>query len=133
SVPLPPLIDPHESLRVETPSLTVAESNGITIVTIHAHDLVEHTVNAVRPQVLRLLSSGSARWVLDLSEAAFVASAGIGLIIQIAHKLATAGGKVAVCTSRPEVLRLFQGPPFFLESVAIYSSLDEAIHALSPK
>ena len=117
---------------MDAASLTVSDRRGITVVTLPVCDLVEHTVAMFRPQLLNLLPTGPARWVLHLPSAEFVASAGIGLIVQLAQKLTAIGGRLAVCTTRPEVVRLFQGPPHFLSSVAIFSQLDDAVNHLSP-
>lgn len=113
--------------------MTVDDSNGITVVTVPARELVEYTVASLRPQLLKLLPTSPARWVLNLSQTEFVASAGIGLIVQLAHKLTSTGGKLAICTPKPEVVHLFKGPTHFLQSVPVYAQLNEAVEHLSPK
>ncbi|MCA9249405.1 MAG: STAS domain-containing protein [Planctomycetales bacterium] len=116
---------------MDSSSLTVSDSSGVTVITLHTRDLVEHTVFELRPQVLKLLPSGPARWVLNLPETEFIASAGIGLIVQIAHKLSSNGGKLALCILKTELVELFRAP-YFLQSVAIFSDVPTAVAALSP-
>ena len=54
-------------------------------------------------------ADGRSRLVLDLGEVAFLASAGVGKLIGLMRKAASAGGKLVLCKARravEEVLRL---------------------------
>jgi len=116
---------------VSTPLLEVSSQSGLTVLTLHMKDLVEHTVMQIRPEVLRRLPATPERWIIDLSEVEFIASAGLGLMVQIAQKMSSIGGKAALVTPRRELVELFQAP-YFLQSVAIFATLDEAKAQLSP-
>jgi anti-anti-sigma factor len=117
---------------VDVPSIDVSERKGITVVTLAVRDLVEHTVMGFRPLLLKMLPTQPARWVLNLPQIEFVASAGIGLIVQLAQKLSSTGGRLAICAARPEVIHLFNGAPHFLQAVPVYADLDAAVTDLAP-
>jgi anti-anti-sigma factor len=121
----------HRKPSVSSPLLSVQDAGSVRVVTFLTPELVEHVVYDVRPQLLPLVA-GQKRVVLNLSQIRFLASAGLGLIVQVAHRVYAAGGKLALCDASPQVAYLFTGPTNLIQVVPLYGTEQEAIHVLAP-
>jgi anti-anti-sigma factor len=71
-----------------------------------------------------------ARWVLDLTEVAYLNSAGLGLLCNIRFKVKQAKGKLALCGLSPRMMELFRS--CCLEKLfQIVKTRQDAVRALS--
>jgi anti-sigma B factor antagonist len=86
------------------------------------------TVSQFR-QTLAELASGP-RLVIDMSKVPFVDSAGLGALIGGIRKARDLGGDVAVCCSRPTLVRLLRTTGFD-RIVTVTDTLEDAASALT--
>lgn len=67
---------------------------------------------AAAPQLRRviggLMGAGTRHMVVDLSEASFVDSSGMGTLVWADHRLHAAGGELAAINPQPDVARAFE-------------------------
>ena len=97
------------------------------IVTMMDRELRGDLVETVRPHALRLLDGSHRRVLLDMQHVAFLESTALGLIIQLGSKLSKLGGRLVLCGARPDVARLFTGPPVFPFAIEIYPDCAAAL------
>lgn len=76
-------------------------------------------------------TDGTPATVVDIREVPFVDSAGLGALVGGIRRLRQAGGHVALCCTRPSVLRLLNMTGFD-RIVTVTSSPEEAREVLSP-
>lgn len=68
-------------------------------------------------------------WVLDLTQVRYLNSAGLGLLVNIRHRVRQAKGKLALCGLSPTMVQLFRS--CFLEQLfTITRTRSEAIRAI---
>ena len=103
-----------------TDHLTTETVGDTLLVTIMDRELRGDVVEFVRPHALRLLDGLHRRVLLDLQHVAFLESTALGLIVQLGSKLSKLGGRLGLCGARPDVARLFTGPPMFPFAVEMY-------------
>jgi len=73
-------------------------------------------------------ASGAASLVLNLRDASFIDSSGLGAILGRYRRLAPGGGRVAVCEAQPSVRRVLElaGIP---RIIPLYPSEEQALEA----
>jgi anti-anti-sigma factor len=67
-------------------------------------ELTSATAPQLDATLAALLTSGQSRWLLDLSELTFSASAGLRVFLSYAKKNKNAGGRLVFCSVQPAVL-----------------------------
>lgn len=73
-----------------------------------AGDLVASVAEALQPELKALVAAGVRTLTVDLEQAEFVDSMGVGLLIAAHNTLELAGGSLVVVNARTEVHRLLQ-------------------------
>ena len=91
-------------------------------------ELDAYTVGQFREVLSRLASS--PKLVIDMSEVPFVDSAGLGALIGGIRRAREGGGDVAVCCSRPTLVRLLHTTGFD-RIVSVTDTMADAIRSLS--
>jgi anti-sigma B factor antagonist len=91
-------------------------------------ELDSYTVTQFR-EVLSGCASTARRLVIDLSDVAFMDSAGLGALIGGVRRARESDGEVAVACSRPTLTRLLQTTGFD-RIVTVAETLEEAVEAL---
>jgi anti-sigma B factor antagonist len=98
---------------------------GPTIVAV-AGDADIHSAPELRETLADIIDGGADRLVLDLSDATFLDSMALGVILGAKNRLSGSGGRVELVVSRPDIRRIFQIT--MLDRVfELHSSLGEAI------
>jgi anti-anti-sigma factor len=69
------------------------------------------------------------RWVIDLTHVTYLGSAGLGLLVNIRHRVKSANGRLALCQMNPRLHQIFK--TCSLERLfTITRTRDEAVRAL---
>ena len=81
--------------------------NMIAVVQLRGH-LDSNTQVAAETYFKMVVTSGSARVVLDLSQVDFISSAGLRAVLTLLKLVKGSHGALAVCASQPPVKQLFE-------------------------
>ena len=84
----------------------------------------------LREAIDRALEDGGLTLVVDLTEATFIDSTGIGVLMAGRQRLRLAGGSLELVCSEPNLLRIFEIVGLDRQ-LAIYSSTDAALAAFA--
>lgn len=103
----------------ETENYTLCRPSG---------EIDAYTVGSFREALTRL-AADSSRLLIDLSDVAFMDSAGLGALIGGIRKAREADGAVAVACDRPPLTRLLHTTGFD-RIVPVTESVEEAVEAL---
>ena len=89
-------------------SVEVTEApNGVSVVVVHGQaDL--HTASELRSAITGAVDGGAASLVVDLSEATFIDSMTLGVLLGAVKRLRPSGGKVSVVCADPHIRRIFE-------------------------
>lgn len=112
--------------------VSVQDVHGARVVTFETSQLIENTVHVIREQMATSFDGGHKWWVLDLRNVTFMASAGLGLMVQLAHRASAKGGKLVLAEATPQIVELLTGPTNLIQVIPLYRTQQEAIHALVP-
>jgi anti-sigma B factor antagonist len=91
----------HFRIDVERPS------DGLAIVGV-VGDADLYSAPELRDRLTELLDDGARRVVVDLSETTFVDSMTLGVLLGSMKRLGTAGGRLELVVSRPDIRRIFE-------------------------
>ncbi len=83
--------------------IQTAERDGVTIVKMNGR-----LDSVTAPAAEARLPQGVASWVLDMSDVAFVSSAGIRVILTAAKLCRAKGGNLYLAGMTPQVLQVFK-------------------------
>lgn len=89
-------------------SVEVTEApNGVGVVIVHGQaDL--HTASELRSAITGAIDGGAVSLVVDLSEATFIDSMTLGVLLGAVKRLRPSGGKVSVVCADPHIRRIFE-------------------------
>jgi len=73
-----------------------------------AGELDAYTAPELRDALDAVLAEGQATIIVDLRELTYLDSTGLGILVGTAKKARHAGGDLAVCCTRPNLLKIFQ-------------------------
>jgi anti-sigma B factor antagonist len=62
----------------------------------------------LRGTIDQILEEGATTLIVDLSEATFIDSTSIGILIEALHRVRAAGGTLEVVCTEPNLLRVFE-------------------------
>jgi anti-sigma B factor antagonist len=113
----------HEQPAVEA----IRHSADVAVLVIHGQaDL--HSAPELREQLHRVIDDGAFHVVADLTDATFVDSMTLGVLLGAVKRLRPHGGKVAVVCVSPHIRRIFEIT--LLDRVfALHETLDDAQRA----
>jgi anti-sigma B factor antagonist len=82
-------------------------SDGLAIVEV-VGDADLYSAPELRDRLTELLDDGARQVVVDLSETTFVDSMTLGVLLGSMKRLGTAGGRLELVVSRPDIRRIFE-------------------------
>jgi anti-sigma B factor antagonist len=86
---------------------TLDEGGSVGVIAVHGQaDL--HTAPELRSALTAALDSGATGLVVDLSEATFIDSMTLGVLLGAVKRLRPSGGKVAIVCSDAHIRRIFE-------------------------
>jgi anti-sigma B factor antagonist len=105
------------------------EDDRVAVIAVHGQaDL--HTAPELRTAITAAIDGGATGVVVDLSEATFVDSMTLGVLLGAVKRLRPTGGKVTIVCVDPHVRRIFEIT--LLDRVfSIHADRDEARHVAS--
>ena len=119
------------SQMLKVSSVSDPGSESVTIVELNLPDGLDSSVfDRLNEDLLHVFDpKANSRWVLDLSNVAYMGSAALGLMVNIRHRVRTAQGKLALCNLSPRLYHIFK--TCCLERLfTITRSRDEALRAV---
>jgi anti-sigma B factor antagonist len=88
--------------------ITVSDmSPDISLVTV-AGDVDLHSAPELRDRLFELVDGDVTRIVLDLSDATFLDSMGLGVVLGTKKRLAAKGGELELVVANPDIRRIFE-------------------------
>jgi len=86
---------------------TIDGGEPVVVIAVHGQaDL--HTAPELRNAITAALDGGATGLVVDLSEATFIDSMTLGVLLGAVKRLRPSGGKVAIVCSDPHIRRIFE-------------------------
>lgn len=86
---------------------TTGEDDGVPVIAVHGQaDL--HTAPELRTAITAALDGGARGLVVDLSEATFIDSMTLGVLLGAVKRLRPSGGKVGIVCADPHIRRIFE-------------------------
>jgi anti-sigma B factor antagonist len=86
---------------------TIDGGEPVVVIAVHGQaDL--HTAPELRNAITAALDGGATGLVVDLSEATFIDSMTLGVLLGAVTRLRPSGGKVAIVCSDPHIRRIFE-------------------------
>ncbi|HEX4521605.1 MAG TPA: STAS domain-containing protein [Gaiellaceae bacterium] len=102
--------------------------DGIATVGV-AGEVDLYTAPRLKEALVDTIDGGSRKVLVDLSQATFIDSTTLGVLMGAVKRLRPAGGELAIACNDPNIRRIFEIT--LLDRIfAIYSSPDEAIRQL---
>ena len=103
---------------------TIDEGDPVVVIAVHGQaDL--HTAPELRNAITAALDGGATGLVVDLSEATFIDSMTLGVLLGAVKRLRPSGGKVSIVCTDPHIRRIFEIT--LLDRVfSLHTSLDAA-------
>jgi anti-sigma B factor antagonist len=94
-----------KELEFEVESERVSEDAWIVSV---AGEVDLYTAPQLEEQLAAVINEGPRRVVVDLTEATFVDSTTLGVLLEALRRLGAAGGQLAVVAAHPNVTKVFE-------------------------
>ena len=86
---------------------TIGDDEPIPVIAVHGQaDL--HTAPQLRAAITTVLDGGAAGLVIDLSEASFIDSMTLGVLLGAVKRLRPSGGRVSVVCTDSHIRRIFE-------------------------
>jgi len=113
-------------------SFTIDEEfrDGIHVLHAHGRITLGEGASSLRDTVRELADTGQARIILDLTDVAYVDSAGIGELVSAYTSITSGGGQFVLAGLQKRVSDLLQITKLYTV-FSVYRTADEAIAALS--
>jgi anti-anti-sigma factor len=111
------------------PGLTISENRTGSVLVFKVGGYLDgHTAVELERKLGEVLKSGQFRLVMDLAGLSYIASAGVGVLINIQHQAKKAGGGLHLVNPSPSVREIFS--ILGLQAIlAIHDSLDAGVKA----
>lgn len=88
------------------------------------------SAKAVEEKLLRMITAGETRMVIDLGEVGYISSIGLRVLLIAAKRLKAAKGQIAICAMQPPIKKVFEIAGF-TALFKIFPTREEAVKALS--
>jgi anti-anti-sigma factor len=95
------------ALEVEPAGIHVERSEGASIVIV-AGDVDLHSAPELRDRLMSLADAGTHHVVVDLSDATFLDSMALGVLLAVDRRLTDDGGSLDLVVSTPDIRRIFE-------------------------
>jgi anti-sigma B factor antagonist len=111
------------------PGLTIAENTIGTVQLLKVGGYLDgHTAVELERKMSAVMKAGHSRLVMDLSALTYIASAGVGVLINIQHQAKKSGGGLHLVNPSPSVREIFS--ILGLQTIlAIHDSVDAGVQA----
>jgi anti-anti-sigma factor len=95
---------------MENPHLQVGQDQSVFVMKFNLPEWIDTLeIDALMDQALKSLeNTAPERWIIDLSDVAYLGSAMLGLMVNIRERIRQAGGSLVLCGLSPQLLRIFQ-------------------------
>jgi len=107
---------------------TIEKEKGVTVVALRASLEGGPDTYQIRDDVKGRLGEGERHFVLDMTEAGFVNSTGIGVVVSMLSSIKSAGGALKVCGVSDRARRAFVTTGV-LQLFDVYNTRKEALDA----
>jgi anti-sigma B factor antagonist len=108
--------------------LVTREAGAGTFVVALGGEVDLYTAPELKAALLPLIASGPSRVVVDMTEATFVDSTALGVLLGAVKRLRPLGGDLVIVCSNPNIRRILS-ITLLDRAFAIYDSLAEALAA----
>jgi anti-anti-sigma factor len=108
--------------------LVTAEERGVTVVAV-AGQIDSKTAPELEKALLKVVAERKRELVLDLARLDYVASAGLRVFVMVGKRLQAEGGRLALCSVNPSVMKVLEVSGF-VPLFALRASRPEAIDDL---
>jgi anti-sigma B factor antagonist len=95
------------ALEFEPAGIRVERSGGASIVTV-AGDVDLHSAPELRDRLMSLADAGGRHIVVDLSDATFLDSMALGVLLAVDRRLKGDGGSLDLVVPTPDIRRIFE-------------------------
>ena len=109
---------------------TIDKTDDIVVIALKASLEGGPDTYQIRDDVKGKLKEGDRRFLLDMSDAGFVNSTGIGVVVSMLSSVKTAGGVLKVCAVSDRARRAFVTTGV-LQLFDVYETKDEALKAFN--
>ena len=106
-------------------ALRIEHTADISVIT-PAGRMDSNTAASIEKEILDVISAGSSRVVLDLSQIEYISSAGLRVVVIAAKRLKQRSGLFVLCSLQPLVSEVFEVSGL-LSLVTVEGSLREAM------
>jgi len=95
---------------MDSSQIQVSQDQSINVMKFNLPEWIDSLeIDGLMDLALRSLDkSAGERWIIDLSDVAYLGSAMLGLMVNLRERIRQAGGKLVLCGLSPELLRIFQ-------------------------
>jgi anti-anti-sigma factor len=103
--------------------------NGVTVVTF-MKKFNSETAPEVDAALKELMGKGEKKIVCDFSSVDYINSTGLRILLTAAKMMSKSGGKLAICSLKPQVRNVFEIAGFN-QIFRIFGSCDEAVRDIA--
>lgn len=103
--------------------------NGVVILSMKGR-LDSSTSDEFEKNLLALVGSGEARFILDLKELDYISSAGLRVLLKAAKELKRKDGRICLCSVKDYVREIFEMSGF-VAFLPIHSNVEDSLSAIS--
>ncbi|MFO0840423.1 MAG: STAS domain-containing protein [Phycisphaerae bacterium] len=91
-------------------TLRISDDQGVTVVEFRESSILDAlTIQQIGRDLYELVDSKEKKLVLlDFDDVRFLSSQALGVLLTLRRKADKAGAKVALCSIKPELVRIFQ-------------------------
>src|ERR1700683_3632129 len=95
---------------METSQIEVIQEQSSKVMKFNLPEWIDSLeIDGIMDQALRSLDQlAGERWIIDLSNVAYLGSAMLGLMVNLRERIRQGGGKLVLCGLSPALLRIFQ-------------------------
>ena len=106
--------------------ITQSSNGGITVVSLTGR-FDAQSAGQVDASLQQAVQGAAARLVVDMAKVEYVSSAGLRVLLAVAKKVGSGGGRLVLCGLQPYVLEVFEVAGF----TAIFQIMPDASQALA--
>jgi anti-sigma B factor antagonist len=88
-------------------SFTIEQQDGVTIVHVTGQLIVGNR-QELKDKVLEELESGARKFLVDFTDAAYIDSSGLGVLVSLSKKIREKGGELRLSNLNEDVSTLFE-------------------------
>jgi anti-sigma B factor antagonist len=111
--------------------LVTHEAGAGTFVVALSGEIDLYTAPELKAELMRLIAAGPSRMLVDMTEATFVDSTALGVLLGAVKRLRLLGGELAIVCSNPNIRRIFS-ITLLDRAFTIFDTLAEALAVPAP-